>query len=649
MPAYTKCKVAQLRQMCYDRRIACSGLRKHELVEALRHDDDVIRHVTENGVDNVDYNNVPDNGNESDVVRDYIVRECNSNDDDDDDGQALGGDVGEGTNAENGGIEGDEEISGGHADAQAHVPAGDETQPRIEMEIRLERERRETRRMELQAERDARDQEWAIERERLLLSQGGEQPPVVRNNAHEITSLRGMLPTLKDDDVLTFFVGFERILELHAIDRSLWAKMLLPQLSQRAMKVFLRLTSDETKNYDVVKATILAHYRLDAQCYLRKFRSYRRSGGESYKLCLNRLRDLQSDYFSAKQINTFAELADAMVFEQLLNSLPDPVREFVWARKPTTAEECASAADLCFDVSKINDSIPKYSMWGKNTTKGNGATFASTPPQQFSAREGENKPKFNSFQRAQKIGPVRQNNSGVNPSQNTTPGGRYQASSRYQQADNFTKKNPACWSCGQTGHRSAACPQKFLSQGCPMCGNYHDPAAKCQRNGGVFSMQQNAVSELYDTRYVIPTFVNGVEITALRDTGNNFTVLVDPSLVAEGQILKDRKVALKGAFDECYRELPVALIQLKSPHFGVDSTVSVMAAVTAMPDGILCNIGNRLFYDHPDLSDVIRVNDPVPRQTTDGMTTDLMIPAGQASRDSTAAGNYSVARATREA
>jgi len=67
---------------------------------------------------------------------------------------------------------------------------------------------------------------------------------VVRNNAHEITSLRGMLPTLKDDDVLTFFVGFERILELHAIDRSLWAKMLLPQLSQRAMKVFLRLTSD---------------------------------------------------------------------------------------------------------------------------------------------------------------------------------------------------------------------------------------------------------------------------------------------------------------------------------------------------------------------------------------------------------------------
>jgi len=66
------------------------------------------------------------------------------------------------------------------------------------------------------------------------------------------------------------------------------------------MKVFLRL---ETKNSDVVKATILAHYRLDAQCYLRKFRSYRRSGGESYKLCLNRLKDLQSDYFSAKQIN----------------------------------------------------------------------------------------------------------------------------------------------------------------------------------------------------------------------------------------------------------------------------------------------------------------------------------------------------------
>jgi len=151
MPAYTKCKVAQLRQMCYERRIACSGLRKHELVEALRHDDDVIRHVNENGIDDVDYeDDVPDDGNECDVVRDYIVPECDSNDDDDD-GRALGGDVGGGTNAEYGGIEGDEEISGGHADAQAPIPAGDETQQRLEMEIRLERERRETRRMELQA------------------------------------------------------------------------------------------------------------------------------------------------------------------------------------------------------------------------------------------------------------------------------------------------------------------------------------------------------------------------------------------------------------------------------------------------------------------------------------------------------------------
>jgi len=50
-----------------------------------------------------------------------------------------------------------------------------------------------------------------------------------------------------DSDVITFFLTFEKVCDLHDIDKGLWGRLLTPQLTPQAMKVFLRLSSADAK------------------------------------------------------------------------------------------------------------------------------------------------------------------------------------------------------------------------------------------------------------------------------------------------------------------------------------------------------------------------------------------------------------------
>ena len=177
---------------------------------------------------------------------------------------------------------------------------------------------------------------------------------------------------MSDSDVLTFLLSFERVCESNNIPSDLWARLLTPQLTPQASKVILRLTNEEAKSYDSMKRAILSYYRLSAQRYLKEFRSMKRSGRDTYAMTLNKLRDMQMAYFEARQIRTFEDLSDAFLMEQLINTLPNDVRSFVWSKEPKNAQDCAREADLFFDVSKINQTIPKYTFWSRDDARNSG-------------------------------------------------------------------------------------------------------------------------------------------------------------------------------------------------------------------------------------------------------------------------------------
>jgi len=97
-------------------------------------------------------------------------------------------------------------------------------------------------------------------------------------------------------------------------------------------------------------------YKLDAQAYLKAFKSQRRTGNETYKMFLNKMSETFSYWQEAKGINSLQSLSDAILAEQFLQSLPDNVRSFVRARQPKSAAECAEYADLCYEVSMMSSS-----------------------------------------------------------------------------------------------------------------------------------------------------------------------------------------------------------------------------------------------------------------------------------------------------
>jgi len=169
--------------------------------------------------------------------------------------------------------------------------------------------------------RESAREEFEREKERRLWQQ--QRPQSRPTDVHVNVALPRMA---NDDDVLTFFNTFERLLQMHNVDKAEWSMRLFPQITSKAQKALRGLSTEECMDYDKVKRSILSYFKLDANAYLSSFRKKRRTGNETYKMWANRLRDLQTGYFSESGIDTFEKLSDAMLAEQICNGLPEPAK-----------------------------------------------------------------------------------------------------------------------------------------------------------------------------------------------------------------------------------------------------------------------------------------------------------------------------------
>ena len=223
-----------------------------------------------------------------------------------------------------------------------------------EMELQLQIKK-------IEAQRTPERERWERERERQEWRQPGAPNGHPNGNNVNSSDVNISLPRVipGDDHVLTFFNTFERTLELHCIDRTLWSRKLVPQLTAKAQKSLRGLSTDECKDYDVVKRNVFSYFRQDANAYLTAFRSQKRVGNESHKMLLNRLRDLQQGFFIEKGINSLEALADSMLQEQLFNALPDQTKKYVCDRQVRTADETAMEADRWFQGTKLTENFHK--------------------------------------------------------------------------------------------------------------------------------------------------------------------------------------------------------------------------------------------------------------------------------------------------
>ena len=162
-----------------------------------------------------------------------------------------------------------------------------------------------------------------------------------------------------------------------------------------------------------------------------------------------------------------------------------------------------------------------------------------------------------------------------------------------------------------TSDLSHSCPQNaFKVQLCVSCGQYHALNVNCAGNSAVgvysFTLGDNAVDE----RYNFPLLLNGRTVTAMRNSGNNGSLLVHKKWVSKNQILPNRFIYCHGMSEGKFgtHKLQVARVKISCPRLNCHSDILTEVAVYQnMPEGIDCNVGNDLFRTHNELDDIIMV------------------------------------------
>ena len=123
-------------------------------------------------------------------------------------------------------------------------------------------------------------------------------------------------------DIEAYLVTFERIMSAHEIRKNQWPYHLAPhaQLTGKAQLAFAAMSSTEAKDYDAIKAAILARYDVNEETYRRRFCSAVKQRDETYRELSIRLLDLQNKWL--RNCTTVKDMATAICLEQFYDTLP---------------------------------------------------------------------------------------------------------------------------------------------------------------------------------------------------------------------------------------------------------------------------------------------------------------------------------------
>ncbi len=189
MPNIKKMKHSELRQLCIQKGFDAEALRNLHRADFM-----VMLENAESGTDRLQVEEVADGGSDG-GSDEHVIVSANS-------GDRTSDDLGK----------------------------GDSENIRVlKLQLQLEKEKRlaERERFEMEKER-------LQLRSELNINQSGTGDL----HAQSQREFKGVLPNMQGDDVLGFFNAFERVLEMHDVDRSLWSKLLLAHLSPKASRVY---------------------------------------------------------------------------------------------------------------------------------------------------------------------------------------------------------------------------------------------------------------------------------------------------------------------------------------------------------------------------------------------------------------------------
>ncbi|XP_054925300.1 uncharacterized protein [Dermacentor andersoni] len=385
------------------------------------------------------------------------------------------------------------------------------------------------------------------------------------------------------DDLDAYLKRFESVATGQEWPRDKWATALSLCLSAEALKVFGRLSPEDSLDYDKAKLALLQRFRFTAEGYREKFRQSKPQDGETGKQYATRLLSFFDRWVEmSKTEKEYLALRNLVVTEQFLNNCHHRLGLFLREKSYRHLDDMAEAAD-----------------------------------------------NFLEAQRQPNLLVFRQKSEGSNPTEKTrSPSERVPM---------------RCFVCGKLGHGASDCRSKQRQPYCGYCRKPgHDVKACTKKNGPpkttscLLSPEEcledvnTAVVEQEDVTSTVKTHtgtvarkmpvlkgvVFGQTASVLRDTGSN-TLVVRRSLVPDKALTgTTTKLVLA---DGSSIEVPEAKVEINSPYFSGTAIVKCMTA--PLYDVIIGNVpGSREPHD-PDKTWTKRLKKPIEDGIASGKRT----------------------------
>ena len=143
-----------------------------------------------------------------------------------------------------------------------------------------------------------------------------------------------LVPLYEKNDIEAYLVTFKRIMAAHEITRDQWPYRLVLQLTGKAQLAFAALSPTEARDYDAIKAVILARYDINEEAYRHCFRSAMKGRDKTYHELSIHLVDLHNKWM--RNCSSVEEPSKVICLEQFYETLPADLQTWVQDKKPTT-------------------------------------------------------------------------------------------------------------------------------------------------------------------------------------------------------------------------------------------------------------------------------------------------------------------------
>ncbi|XP_075733426.1 uncharacterized protein LOC142775667 [Rhipicephalus microplus] len=364
------------------------------------------------------------------------------------------------------------------------------------------------------------------------------------------------------DDLDAYLKRFERVAIGQEWPRDKWATALSLCLSGEALKVFGRLSPEDSLDYDKAKLALLQRFRFTAEGYREKFRQSKPQDGETGKQYATRLLSFFDRWVEMSRTGKeYSALRNLIVTEQFLRNCHHRLALFLREKNFNKLEDMAEASDNFLEAQRqVNLLVFREKVESKSNTEKSGS---------YSER-----------------GAVR------------------------------------CFVCGKMGHRASECRSRSKQPFCGYCQKAgHDSKTCSKKNGSANKTSCLLSPEEHSTEVKLspdkeedmagavnthPKFAThkmpvlqgrifGRTVSVLRDTGSN-TLVVRRSLVPDEALIGTTATLFLA--DGSSIIVPEAEVEIHSPYFSGTSIVKCMT--NPLYDLIVGNVpGSREVHD-PD-------------------------------------------------